>query len=329
MKSKVDQIKVELREFIENLLSKGWDIIVPIMRKGLLMSDPFLRAGPSSVREKVRLLPLDPREQLRRKTILILDDKAWRGATMMDNYRAVLSRYGEPDNVKAAVFLENRACRFRIDYSKYQLQESQYVQKETVLNAYYASLCQHLDPDHLAVNGKLVSSAGAYHEFPALLEKKMVDFGSFYSQESLCSLWGRTKFAIADLPTDKLGLGELRSFLGEEGVVKIRFCLESDGRTSITPVVFGLFVDKIKCRQLLSTQLCQIASFRPVESYVCRDCVDFNITTRIWNSFAENLRERMKGSGFSIEVTDATWPELEYRYRGTVLPFLERLRTKA
>lgn len=313
----VDEIRREIVSFVSDVVEKEeWKIIVPIMRKGL-----FLLVNTSNnYQEKIALPPFHGVTNLGEKMILILDDKAWHGHTMEENYNGILRMGGKAENVKTAVFMKHRSCSFPIDYYYYELDDLDYEQKEAALSEYYDSSCLQLDPDHLIAEG-IVTSESLDPEnlkcFPSVI-KKTQDLGLFYFEESKANLWGIMKFAVADIPLSKLNLNDFRLILREEGVQKLRFCLEPNGQLFIMPIFCPeIHIDRKVCKKALSdrTRLCeQISLDVPETSNFCRDCLNLNLQIKALESLLPPLCRRLKNEGFVINLKSLKWPELEYKY---------------
>jgi len=315
---RVEKIHVDLNRFMSNLFSKNsWDIIVPVMRKGLFL----LANSCEDQRAKIRLPPFYGVTGIENKTILIVDDKAWHGHTMNGKYKEVLCTGARKENIKTAVFMKHQSCEFPIDFFHYELGDDEYAEKEADLSVYYDSLCLQIDPDHLMVRGFIGAQSLDSRElarFPHEIEKITSDLGVFYPQESSCQLWKRSKFAIADIDLSKLGLKDLDSLFQIEGVQKVRFCLEPNGELFIVPIFCPeTRTDRERCQNtaIIENKLCeQLRQEVPRSSELCRECIDFNLQIGAFKAFFKVLSNRIKLAGFAIHIRDFSWPELEFKY---------------
>jgi hypothetical protein len=327
----VNKIQIELDQFTDSLLSKGsWDIIVPVMRKGLFL----LAKSPEGQRAKIRLPPFYGVNAVETKAILIVDDKAWHGHTMNKKFSEVLSTGAKKENIRTAVFMKHDSCEFPIDFFHYEFGDEEYTEKEADLSVYYDSLCLQIDPDHLVVKGTVsVESLDAREltQFPSEVEKTTSDLGIFYFQESSSLLWGRMKFAIVDIDLSKLGLKDLDSVFQTEGVQKVRFCLEPNGGLFIVPIFYPeIHTDRNSCQKIgvISSELCkELNQEIPRSLGLCRECIDFNLQISAFKAFFNLLSDRIRRSGFAINIIDLSWPELEFKYPEVTKILARSLRT--
>jgi hypoxanthine phosphoribosyltransferase len=302
------------------LAGKDWDIIVPVMRKGLFV----LANAPEECIKKIRLLPLYGIDNLFDKSILLIDDKAWHGHTLEAKYKELVKLGAKPGNIKTAVFVKHADCFFPVDFYYYELNDLEYQRKEADLSVYYDSQSLQLDPDHLVAKGQIITSSidtKRYEFFPKVLEENTKDLDVFYYQESTANLWGRKKFAIADIPLSKLNIGKLASLLREdEGVQKVRFFLEPSGELYIMPIFYpGFVIDNEYCHEIFTQNesLCkQFAGKVAVTEELCRECFDFNLQVLVLKDLWRILSKRLKKSGFSLKINKLSWPELEFKYIG-------------
>lgn len=311
------QLEREIADFVRDVTSKKeWDIIVPIMRKGFFL----LMSMSNDHQEKILLPPFHDVTNLREKTILIIDDKAWHGHTMEKTFKEIMERGAQPENVKTAVFIKHASCNFPIDYYQYELSDREYEKKEAEFSEYYDSSCLQLDPDHLVAVGNVVSQSldpQDLRRFPLAVENAQ-HLGLFYLKEPKTNLCGIMKFAIADIPLSMIGLGDLSQILREEGVQKLRFCLEPNGKLFLVPIFCPeIQVDVRICKKALrnETKLCeQVSMDAPLTSEFCRDCLNFNLQIKALESLLPILRLKLRKAGFIIKIERLSWPELEYKF---------------
>lgn len=327
----VSTIKNNLEQFVTSLFAKNdWDIIVPVMRKGLFV----LANSSEGQRAKIRLPPFYGISAIENKIILIVDDKAWHGHTMEEKYTEVLLTGAKKENVKTAVFMKHRSCEFPIDFFHYEFGDDDYAEKEADLSVYYDSLCLQLDPDHLVARGSVTAQSLDSRElarFPREIEKTTSDLGVFYFQESSSQLWNRKKFAVADIDLSKLDLKDLDLLFKKEGVQKVRFCLEPTGELLIVPIFCPeTSPDKEKCRktEIIKAKLCELVCKEVPRSLdLCRECVDFNLQVGAFKAFFNMLSNKMRLSGFAIHIMDLSWPELQFKYPEVTAILDESLKT--
>jgi hypothetical protein len=292
-------------------------MIVPILRKGRLI----LLSAVQSFSGKIRSVPFYGVKNINEMEVLILDDTALHGHTMKSKFEEVLSAGARKENVKTAVFVKNGECGFPIDYFRHELTGLDYDYKESDLGQFYESLCLQLDADHLVIKGAVTVGTldhGIWQRFIAVIKEGAAGIGTFYPQNSIAELWGRLKFAIADVPLSICNLGNLGDLLTEgAGVQKIRFCLEPCGEFLIMPI-FCPMIDSKKCENGQALQgkikFCEELKDIPRTDRLCRECVDFNLQICVMRNLLPNIFERTKKAGFVIKIDSLSWLQLEYAY---------------
>jgi hypothetical protein len=316
--SSVENIKNEINQFIKELFGKAeWDVLVPILRKGRIV----LLSTVQDFAPRIRLPPFYGLDQIGNKKVLILDDKAMHGHTMKNIHAQVLSAGVPEKNVKTAVFVKNKACDYPINYYYHELEGMEYDKKESDLALYYESVCLQLDADHLVAKSIVTGNSldtQIFRRFPKAVEQCSSDVGIFYLQHSIARFWGREKFAIADIPLSKLNIDYLDKLITEEGVQKLRFCLEPCGELLIMPIFYPqINVNNEVCKEALDgrTKFCeQILREVPRTTELCRECIDFNLQASALVNLSRYLMERLRKAEYNIHVNSLIWPELEYKY---------------
>lgn len=316
----IQELQKELTQFHTDLLhAKEWDVIIPIMRKGLFV----LLHTTAKDHDKVRLLPLDDCLDLKQKLVLILDDTAFHGDSMRKAITEVMSAGADQGKISTAVFMKAASCDLDLQCAPGydRLSDQKYLAKEEMLGLYYASLCSQLDQDHLVAEGVVKCSSlspDACDRFPLMIEKTSSYPEIFYFVDSSAKLFGRTKFTIADIALSTIDLGDLASFFREEGVNKVRFCLEPDGQIS-TALIFcpEIIEDATRCRNAIPQRM-RLCERLPIcsrsQMLLCRDCLYLNLEAKALKWLVNTLQMRLKDTGFKVAITGLGWPELEYRY---------------
>jgi len=94
-----------------------------------------------------------------------------------------------------------------IDYYSKEYNDQSLIIKDH-LSAYFDSLCHQLDPDHLVIRAEIGKSDGDFDSatFLEFMKESLKKKGSYYVQDSICRLWGRTKFTVCDLNPIEFGL---------------------------------------------------------------------------------------------------------------------------
>ena len=315
--NKVDDIRQDILGFVRDVATKReWDIIVPIMRKGLFV----LLNSLDGYQDRIILPPFHGVSKLSQKAILILDDKAWHGHTMERKYKEIIGMGARRENVKTSVFMKHISCDFPIDYYRYRFGDLEYEKKEAEISEYFDSSCLQLDPDHLMAQGIVARRSldtTDLKRFSSAVENTQ-NLGLFYpEEESEANLCGIMRFGIADIPFSMLDLQELRKMLKEEGVQKLRFCLELNGQLVVTPIFCPeINVNQKICKAALSNgaKLCDHISLEISEEF-CRNCLNFNLQIKALRSLLRILNKGLKNEGFAICIEKLSWPELEYRFR--------------
>jgi hypoxanthine phosphoribosyltransferase len=323
-KKEVDDLQEKLKDFISTTVKvENFDVVIPIMRKGLFLLD---RLFPKE--RMFRTLLFDPIEDrlpasimLKDKTVLILDDSARTGRTVLEAKESIISNNSaDPEKIRIGIFMKNVNCQAKIDYCDIIFDEKNGSELYGLLSAYFDSLCHQLDPDHLVIRGELRSKS-IFDQKQILLDIKteLERFGSYYPQDSICTLWGRSKFGVFDLRASDFGLNAYDKYWTEEGVFKIRFCLEPNLTMFTVPIFCPEIMppnlpDPAKCVSLIPSRFCE--SIELSSDALCRDCINFNLTRKFAEEFIPLFKKRLLSYGISYNIIEITWPEIELRYEG-------------
>lgn len=316
----VENVKAEITVFIKRLLDENdWDIIVPILRKGGLVLLSTIQNT-----SKFHLPPFYDIDHVGKKKILIFDDKAMHGHTIRKKYEEVIAAGAEKTHIRTAVFIKNKNCEFPIDHCYHELDGLDYDTEESNLNLYFESLCLQLDADHLVAKCSVVSDhleTTAYQNLSIAIRDNTSDIGVFYRQnDSIARFWGRQKFAIADISLSRLELGSLSQLLIDEGVRKMRFCLEPCGDMLIMPIFYpsqpiaSMAGSTCKLDLTGKVKFCEQILEENSETSFCRECIDFNVQMCALRTLLPVLSQRLIKVGYAIRINSLSWPELEYGY---------------
>lgn len=335
MKSKketIDSLQIRLRDFVRSTVAKrDFDVVIPVMRKGLFLLETLF---PENRRFKIYLL--DPVEDklpkkivLANKKILLLDDSARTGRTISGAKHSVIdNNAATKEEICVGVFMKHRNCEAEIDYWDVVFDDTNGSELYGQLSAYFDSLCHQLDPDHLVLCGKIKTESQTIDNahFLTCIRSELEQFGSYYAQESICSVWGRTKFAVADLYASDFGLEDFKRFWREEGVFKVRFCLEPNWTMYSVPIFCPEVVppksrDGNECESLVDFKFCKWSDSR--DEILCRDCISYNLTKAFADKFIPTLKTRLRPKGYSYEIYEVTWPEVQLKYE----PFQDKILT--
>jgi hypothetical protein len=322
-KAAVDDLQEELKVFISRTVTaENFDIVIPIMRKGLFLLD---RVFHGQQKFKISLLEstedrLSPGISLKGKKVLIIDDSSRTGRTINKaKLGLVANNFADLENIKTATYMKRKNCGTKIDYCCCEFDETSGTQLYAVLSAYFDSLCHQLDPDHLVISGILELGVNYPDQktILQLLKNELSNFGSFYIQtDSMCRLWGRAKFSVVDLRTGEFGLGDYSPLWTEEGVFKVRFCIEPDWSMNVVPIFCPEIIppgDKNpkNCVGLVTTRFCELTHDTDA---LCRDCISYNLTKNFSEIFIPVFKKTLTLHGLSYSVSSIGWSELELRY---------------
>lgn len=311
----IDDFQNELKSFLVAAVNaEKFDVVVPVMRKGLFLLENLF---PTDRQFEIFLLDLPPNLVLDGKRILLFDDSARTGRTLHDARENIMLRSPKKSlKIRVGVFMKHKSCRETIDYWGKEFDDDNAAELYGCLSDYFDSLCHQLDPDHLVIRTCVSKIDGALDKDTFLrdMEQILAKKGRYYLQDSVCSLWGRSKFAVADLNPAEYGLDSMKSFWAEEGVCKVRFCLEPSNALYTVPI----FCPEItppkdgNCASVIQTRFCSGAD--PPDEIRCRDCINFALTERLAQKFIPQLKEELLAKNYKYEITEMTWPEIQLRY---------------
>lgn len=327
MKSKketIDSLQIKLKDFIRSTVrAQDFDVVIPILRKGLFLLE---RLFPTNRGFKIYLL--DPLEDklpgsiiLKNKKILLLDDSARTGRTISEAKQSIISNnFAAKENIHVGVFMKHQECKAEIDYWIVDFDDASGDELYGQLSGYFDSLCHQLDPDHLSIFGTISSKSQTADKthFLMCIRKELEQLGSYYPQdESICHLWDRTKFAIADLYPSSYGLDGFKVFWKEEGVFKVRFCLEPNWTMYTVPIFCPEIVpprsrDNKDCDALIEFKFCRWSGSH--DEILCRDCIYFNLTEAFAQKFIPTLKSNLMTKGYFYKISETTWSEIQLKY---------------
>ena len=154
-KDVIEDLQTDLRVFVSSTIkAERFDVVIPIMRKGLFLLD---RLFPTN--RGFRIFLLDPMENIIPKNvslaserILILDDSARTGRTLMEAKQSIITNNSARDeNIRIAVFMKHKDCQAPVHYWKVEFDDADATELYGLLSNYFDSLCHQLDPDLLNV----------------------------------------------------------------------------------------------------------------------------------------------------------------------------------
>ena len=248
-KETIDDFQNGLKQFlVDTIKSEKFDIVIPIMRKGFFLLETLF---PIYREFDIVLLDTVPDYSLANKKILILDDSARTGRTIKQAKQAILDgvkNKKEQPIIRLAVFLKHKKCTEPIDYYCKEYDDESLLSIKDQLSGYFDSLCHQLDPDHLVVRAEITQKDGPFNaeNFLKAMKEILKKKGTYYVQDSVCTLWRRTKFAVCDLNPADFGLKKYSKYWCNEGVCKARFCFE---QSDIVPNI--LYTVPIFCPEII------------------------------------------------------------------------------
>jgi len=322
-KETIDSLQIRLKNFVMSTVTKeDFDVVIPIMRKGL-----FLLETSFPKNRRFRIYLLDPIEDklprnivLANKKILLLDDSARTGGTIERAKKSIIANNKATEEyIRVGVFMKHKDCKAKIDYPEVVFDDANGTELYGQLSDFFDSMCHQLDPDHMIICGKMKRESGTIEgaHLLACIRKELEQLGSYYPQESVCSLWGRTKFSVADLYASDFGLDAFKRYWRKEGVFKVRFCLEPNWTMYMVPIfcpeiVPPKFRDGSECGALVDFKFCEWSE--SPDEILCRDCISYGLTKVFADKFVPIFESGLQAQGYSYEISEATWPEIQLKY---------------
>jgi len=321
-KATIDALQQGLKKFlVDTIEAEKFDIVIPIMRKGFFLLETLF---PEHKEFDIFLPDTLPEMSLSDKRILILDDSARTGGTINKEKQRVLEKAtnkNNPPTIRLAVFLKHKACGEPIDhyYKEYDDNNQTIVLKEQ-LSDYFDSLCHQLDPDHLVIRVEIGKNQGEFiaSEFLDVMREILKQKGTYYEQNSVCTLWRRNKFAVCDLNPTEFGLERFAKYWITEGVCKARFCFEQNDIVPNSLFIVPMFYPKVippqgkECQRVIAKKFCDLSA-NHASGKQCVHCVNFVLTAEFAKNLITQLKREIMAKGFTVNITSVSWLEIELR----------------
>jgi len=313
----MEELRNDLIKFVkEDILSKDYDGIVPIERRGFALLNLIKNELPTLSQLLVSAESLCP-SQIEGKRLVVFDDTVRRGKKLNDVVNNLRERGAKVDTVVFVVHQlcpkENRPRKPKFD-KYYNVNEEKYVSLNRDIIELLLLAGRPLDIDHLEI--RLMMDPAQMSPFLDLIKL----LGYVYEIPSIANQNGIRLYTLDEPIFFILEIAKPPPMVRKEGVTKIRFWLQPTGETFCVPMTYPIIV----CDRSFSVETCKVKvvwerpfckefkdEFDPNNLRTCRDCIIFHLHESLGYNFFKALSEH----NFKISLLDAGFESLRLRYK--------------